>query len=209
MARDLGLPRGHRDRVARRTRAIIATSSCQWHGSSNQRRSCRSTSRAKRMASSRPPDWRRRSGRNRRPRPCARRPRAPRQPRGESADLELAARHAGGRYTSISRPMSAEGLALHVVAADRDRQPVAVTAEQRGHGLAEGLAQQVPAPRSPRTRSPPSSAGWSRPCGQREERLPDSFALMRAGRSAPARARPRTSRTISGPCSGCPRCRPR
>ena len=65
--------------------------------------------------------------------------------RGQAADLELAARHAGGAVLLHFLPVVGERLAFHVVAADRDDgQTLAVAAEEAPHAFPFRLADEVP-----------------------------------------------------------------
>jgi hypothetical protein len=97
----------------------------------------------------------------------------------QPADLELAAGHPGRAIGFHLSSDVGERLALHVVAADRDDgQPLAVAAQQRAHGLAQGLAHRVP------HRAVDAGDGlhqeWAahpRGVGEGEAVLPDALAL--------------------------------
>ena len=125
----------------------MATSSYQWHGSSNQPMSSGSINRAKRMAScGLQPRFA--STTSLKSGPAALRATSTRLKSSSGArppTLNLQPAIPAARYCSISLPIVGELLALHVVAADGDDgEPFAVGPEQRRDVLAERLPDEVP-----------------------------------------------------------------
>ena len=108
----------------------------------------------------------------------------------EAANLELAPGHAGPAVGFHLASDVGEGLALHVVSADRDdRQPRAIAAEERAHALAERLTDEIPEraiDAGDRLEQHLSIAAQVTGC---EEPLPDAFALEDAHAAGEGRER--------------------